>query len=375
MVVGPTYDQMASSSLRSFIKVSDDLGVREWLKMTPTPSMGLKNKAEILFRSADKPDSLRGPNLSGIWMDEASLMDEEVFTVLIGRLREGGEQGWLTATFTPKGKAHWTYTRFGTKQPDTELFHARTAENIFNPQNFADTLAKQYTAFDRAQELEGLFLDIGGSHFNPYGWPLYEFRGDAWAVGDYAKGQRKIYLNSELTILMGVDVATSEKNTSDFTAFVVGALTRDKEMLILDVFNKQINIAEVPRNLASFCDKWKPHVVGIDDDNIAKATMPYFMQQRAIPPMRMMRMMGRTKVVRNKPAMIWGENGRIYLSEKASWYADFCNQLSAFTGIQAEKDDMADGLGLVARLANELVPSARVSQEPMVLVGARDIGI
>ncbi len=57
-------------------------------------------------------------------MDEASLSKQEAYDILIGRLREGGEQGWLSATFTPKGKTHWTYKKFGTGQPDTELIHA-----------------------------------------------------------------------------------------------------------------------------------------------------------------------------------------------------------------------------------------------------------
>ena len=52
-------------------------------------------------------------------MDEASLMDYDAFTIAIGRLREAGEQGWLSATFTPKGRQHWTCETFATGRPDT----------------------------------------------------------------------------------------------------------------------------------------------------------------------------------------------------------------------------------------------------------------
>jgi hypothetical protein len=87
----------------------------------------------VLFRSADEPDRLRGPNLSGAWRDEASLVSVDAFNTLIGRLRESGEQGWLTATFTPRGRAHSTFATFATGRPDTALFHARAGFSFPDP--------------------------------------------------------------------------------------------------------------------------------------------------------------------------------------------------------------------------------------------------
>jgi predicted phage terminase large subunit-like protein len=102
-------------------------------------------------------------------MDEASLMSVDVFNVLIGRLREGGEQGWLSATFTPKGRAHWTYNTFATNRADTAIFYARTRDNPFAPRQFDATLRAQYTSTLAAQELEGQFIDQGGTLYQR-GW-------------------------------------------------------------------------------------------------------------------------------------------------------------------------------------------------------------
>jgi predicted phage terminase large subunit-like protein len=125
----------------------------------------LTNGSRVLFRSADEPDRLRGPNLSGCWLDEASLMDKEAYTVAIACLREGGQQGWLSATFTPRGRAHWTYETFGTGKPDTELFTSRTADNPFLPHDFAARLMAQYTSAQAAQELSGEFIEVEGALF------------------------------------------------------------------------------------------------------------------------------------------------------------------------------------------------------------------
>ncbi|MBX9681420.1 MAG: phage terminase large subunit [Gemmataceae bacterium] len=165
MVVAPTYSMLQDATLRSFETLAREMDLIEEAKLSAPPSIKLTNGAEVLFRSADDPERLRGPNLSGIWMDEASLMGPSVFLILIGCLREGGEQGWLSATFTPKGKSHWTYETFATGRPDTALFHARTRDNPFLPPAFAQTLANQYTSHLAAQELEGLFIDAGGALF------------------------------------------------------------------------------------------------------------------------------------------------------------------------------------------------------------------
>jgi predicted phage terminase large subunit-like protein len=167
MVITPTYGMASDSSFRTFLDVAQMLGIAdpEDVKRSEQPSVKLRTGAEILFRSGLDPERLRGPNLSGIWLDEASLMSKDVFDIAIGRLREKSQQGWLSACFTPRGKQHWTFSVFGTGQPDTALIHCRTADNPFLPENFAGTLRKKYTSARALQELEGEFIDQAGCLF------------------------------------------------------------------------------------------------------------------------------------------------------------------------------------------------------------------
>ena len=64
----------------------------------------LRNGAEVLFRSADQPDRLRGPNISWAWIDEASLCGAETWDITIGRLRADGKAGPCWITTTPTGR-------------------------------------------------------------------------------------------------------------------------------------------------------------------------------------------------------------------------------------------------------------------------------
>jgi predicted phage terminase large subunit-like protein len=224
MVLAPTYAMLADSTFRSFLAVTDQLGLAETgdVKRSPPPSIKLATGAEVLFRSTDDPERLRGPNLSGAWMDEASLMHADTFAIVIGRLREQGEQGWLSATFTPKGKAHWTYHTFATGRPDTAIFRARTRDNPFLPKNFYGSIRQQYTSALAAQELEGAFVDLAGALFQR----------DWFAVVDQVPGLR--------TTTRAWDLAATPKspdkaNDPDWTAGVLVGRAHDGTFYVLDV--------------------------------------------------------------------------------------------------------------------------------------------
>jgi predicted phage terminase large subunit-like protein len=186
LVCAPTYKVLKDASFRSFADHARNL---RFLKKVNQADLRvtLGNGAEVLFRSAENPDSLRGPNISGCWMDEASYCAEDAYHVVIACLREAGEMGWLGATFTPKGKGHWTYKILGKNiearrknaeaiergekpteviDSNVELFTARTKDNPFLPPEFEQQLRNQYTSSMASQELEGSFLDVGGRMFS-----------------------------------------------------------------------------------------------------------------------------------------------------------------------------------------------------------------
>lgn len=197
-MIAPTYTLLSDATMRSFVSVGEGLGMVSEVRRSAPPEVKLSNGAEVLFRSADDPDRLRGPNVSGVWLDEASLMEEEVFTVAIGRLREAGEIGFLTATFTPKGKAHWTYRVFATGGPDVELFRARTSDNPFLHEKFESTTRRQYTSKLAAQELEGEFMDQAGGLFSRAWFPIIDApdqrivsRVRAWDLAATVKDEKK----------------------------------------------------------------------------------------------------------------------------------------------------------------------------------------
>lgn len=381
LVTAPTYPMLSDATFRSLTGLARQLGLIEPgdVKASPPPSIKLRNGAEVLFRSTDNPEMLRGPNLSGVWMDEASLSKREAFDILIGRLREGGEQGWFDTTFTPKGRTHWTYKVFAAEAPDTYLVRAQSGENPFLPKTFVQNVQKRYTKQQVRQELLGHFVEAAGNHYYPSLWPRYMDIGDSYRVADGVDRTRHVR-KVECCRLLALDWAMGKpKNmakaraaallgqppelTGDCTAFVVADMGERGELFMLWAVNERIPMGSNAPRLAEVCRRWKPAVVAGDDDNLSEAMLLETRRYRDIPQVKPMSLGGKNKLVRSQAAIVRAERGMMYLSDNPKhweWVDTLSDQLSSFTGADGEPDDVADAVSILGRLADEFVPGEDV---------------
>lgn len=188
MVVSPSYVVLHETTWPTFRSAAQEIG--RWQKgvMSPIPTAYIKcrggGRAEVVFRSGEDPESLRGPSKSGLWLDEASVMKQEVFTVSIACLRDRGGMGPVYMTFTPKGRRHWTFSTFYEqaneddpdveqiggqwyrRKADTTLVRAGSWENPFLPGQFVERIRGHYSTALQAQELAGEFVDLAGLLFD-----------------------------------------------------------------------------------------------------------------------------------------------------------------------------------------------------------------
>jgi predicted phage terminase large subunit-like protein len=361
MVIGPTYDVLNTSTFRMFEKVAIEMGVADYgdIKKSAPPEVRLKTGATVLFRSADDPDRLRGANLTGCFLDEASLMPKEVFDVAIGRLRENGEQGWLSAAFTPKGKGHWTFEQFATNKADTVLFTSRTGDNPFNPPQFHETLAKQYTSQMVAQELEGLFIDPGSSLFRRSWFPIVDKlpatigRCRAWD-------------------LAGTSIDEKDGKRADFTAGVLLCKGIDGVLYVADVrrFKETPQgVESIIRQVAAEDGVGVPIYMEQEVGSAGKNNISHY-ARHVLPGynFRGVRSTG-SKEIRAQPVAAMAEQGLIKLV-RGNWLTNFLDEIEGFPF--GQHDDQIDALSLAhSKIA---LCSNYASEGPCVLVpGRRDV--
>jgi phage terminase large subunit-like protein len=154
MVIAPTYPMLRDATLRTFLDLARRGEIlKHWNKTDLIAT--LTDGKVILFRSADDPDRLRGPNLGWFYLDEAAMMSADAWMVMIGRLRLAPGRAW--ATSTPRGM-NWL-AKLVQSGPDYQLITSSTRENRYLPSEFVATLERTYTARMARQEIEGQFLD------------------------------------------------------------------------------------------------------------------------------------------------------------------------------------------------------------------------
>jgi predicted phage terminase large subunit-like protein len=167
----------------------------------------------ILFRSADDPDRLRGPNLGWFWLDEAALMVRDVWLVMLGRLREAPGRAWVTTT--PRG-FNWLHDVFTTGTEHT-IVRSSSRDNPFLPQGFIASLEQAYTSEFARQEIEGEFMEPAGALFKRSWFNVV----DAAPAG--------------LRWARYWDLAASTKTTADYTAAAAVAIAPDGVLYVRDM--------------------------------------------------------------------------------------------------------------------------------------------
>lgn len=202
VVTAPTYPMLRDATLRTFMDIAGEF-VTNWHKSDYIAT--LRNGSEVLFRSADNPDTLRGPNISWWWGDEAAYYHGDVWRVMIGRLRQFGAQGYAWVTSTPKGR-NWLYREFVQQQrADYAIFNVKTAQNPFLAEAFVEGLQEAYTGDFARQELAGEFVAFEGLIYPEFHRPTHVTSEAGGTYAQYVAGVDWGYANPGVILVFGVD--------------------------------------------------------------------------------------------------------------------------------------------------------------------------
>jgi PBSX family phage terminase large subunit len=157
MIAAPTFPMLRDSTRRSLIQALDSAGIQ--YDMNKSENSIKVGQHEIICRSLDNPETLRGPNLQWAWIDEAALVSEMAWRIVKGRVREGDkQQAWITTT--PKGR-NWIWKEWVAEPDDNHtIYKTRTTENKHLDPDFAASL--DYDGLFAEQELAGEFVSFEG---------------------------------------------------------------------------------------------------------------------------------------------------------------------------------------------------------------------
>jgi hypothetical protein len=204
-----------------------------------------RNGSQILFRSAESEDSLRGPSVDYMILDEAAFIKKETFEIiLLPMLGVRGKKCFICTT--PKGK-NWIYDYYckSKDNPKWASFRYSTYDSPFANENIINMFRENMAPTLFKQEIEAEFVD-SASVFNNI---------------------------SEVMILNKTDEPTP--NTSYYAGIDIGLINDASVLSILDNKGNLINYfrwnrVESPELIQYIVDlekKWKFRKIWIENNN------------------------------------------------------------------------------------------------------------
>ncbi len=114
----------------------------------------------IWIGSGDKPDSLRGPNLSWAGIDEPFIQRKEVFDQMVARVRiASAECREIYLTGTPE-QMNWGWQLTNRTDLDMGIVFGSTLKNSYLPQQYKDTLLSTYSPEQIEAYVYGKFINL-----------------------------------------------------------------------------------------------------------------------------------------------------------------------------------------------------------------------
>ena len=365
MAVSPDAGVSMETTVPTFIENCEKLNCLNRVVMSPYPRIWWETldggEAQIVFRSAEKPDKLRGPNKSGLWLDEATYQPVDAMRIARATLRRGGVMGPTILTMTPRGRSHWTFELCYARAEGHEqnqvviqgipyvpkkgvkLIQASTADNPFLPEDFFDSMQQDLSPLLAAQELGGQFIDIDGLMFRREWFvPVDQAPRDALRVRYWDKAASTIATSS---FTAGVRVSRCPRGIFYIEDVVRGQWSpADRDTVILQTaqadaekFNGECLIyaeqeggsggkevmQQMIKMLAGF-PVYRDLASGSAQRNVGGVKLP-----------------GQAKITRAQPLAAQAEAGNVRIVN-AAWNQEFLSELSAFPeSSQADQVDAA----------------------------------
>lgn len=149
---------------------------------------------------------IRGPTFMGAYVDEATIIPESVFKMLISRCAMGGAKIFVTTN--PDSPYHWLKRDYLDGNPDVQSWQFRLDDNPELAEDEKEYLRRQYRGIWFKRFIEGMWVQAEGA--------IYDFFDTGLHVIDFPLAEANYYF-------IGVDYGTSNP-----TAFVLVGYNPDK---------------------------------------------------------------------------------------------------------------------------------------------------
>ena len=340
--IAPSYSMTneAWADLRS-IGIEYGIRVKEAERTIVTATGG-----SVQVRSADDPMKLRGAGLDFVVLDECAFMKPQTWAEVI-RPALTEKKGSAFFISTPKGYNFFEklYSEANILDDWVRFTYPTITNPIIDPAELE--MAKQEIgSFLYAQEYEAQLIEASGGLFKADWFDHYKIE-ERIGIDEEKNENREIiykYKDKECRLedcrrYATVDLATSTKQSADFTVITSVAITPEGKILILDIDRRRLEAPDLLPLLQRKVEQFDLAYVGIERAGYQLAFIQ--MAKREGLVVKSLKA-DRDKVSRAYPLIARMEAGDIFFPKNSTWFADVQTELLRFP--EAEHDDIVDSL-------------------------------
>lgn len=303
------------------------------------------NGGEVVVRSADNPDSLRGEGLDFVVMDECAFIHEDAWQEAI-RPALADRKGRALFISTPKGQ-NWFYRLWlrcvDPTQDDWRGWQLPTATNPYIAASEIEAARDSMPETVYRQEFLAEFLAETGEN---------AFRREWWDGKNRFSADGREVRGQVIARFQSWDTAEEVGDDNAWTVCVTGEILKDYRLAIRHVFRQRMTFDALPGTIESLARQWNIdgllRGVIIEDKSSGKSAR-YTLQAAAPEWLRGLifpfKPQG-SKEARASAASVWCRNNMVLLphpGDGAEWLLDFEDELFSFP--QSAFADQVDAFG------------------------------
>lgn len=173
--------------------------------------------------------------------------------------------------------------------------------------------------------------------------------------------ERKLALKYYIT----ADLAISQEETADYSAFVVAGVDEEKRLHIKDVIRERLDGREIVDTILGLQRQYSPEAFGIEEMQVSKAIGPFLREEmlssNTFPNLVKLKHGGKDKIARSRSMQGRMRAHGVRFDKEADWYPVFEDEVISFP--RAKHDDQLDAFAYLGMLLDIIIEAPTIQEQ------------
>lgn len=161
------------------------------------------------------------------------------------------------------------------------------------------------------------------------------------------------------------DLAISEKETADYSVFMVAAMDEDRVIQVRNVIRDRLDGREIVDTLISLQRMYDPEMIGIEQMQISRSIGPFLREEMiktgVFINIKPLEHGGKDKISRARSIQARLRAGGVRFDKSGDWYNELEEELCKFP--RGRKDDQVDAFAYLGLMLDSLVEAPTIQEQ------------